>query len=102
MPGKGDLLSRHPQREDGGVTFEAAMGQTLSGISVGMVLFLIAAGLSIIFGTLKVLNLAHGSIYMVGGFLCYGLTTTLAAIPGSFWWTLLLAPVLVALLGGFL
>jgi branched-chain amino acid transport system permease protein len=46
------------------VTFEAIAGQTLSGISVGMVLFLIAAGLSIIFGTLKVLNLAHGSIYM--------------------------------------
>ena len=102
MPGKENLLSRHPQREDGAVTLEAAMGQMLSGISVGMVLFLIAAGLSIIFGTLKVLNLAHGSIYMVGGFLCYGLTTTLATIPGSFWWTLLLAPILVALLGGFL
>jgi branched-chain amino acid transport system permease protein len=84
------------------VTFEAIAGQTLSGISVGMVLFLIAAGLSIIFGTLKVLNLAHGSIYMLGGFLCYGFTSTFASLPGVFWWTLLAAPIIVALAGGLI
>jgi branched-chain amino acid transport system permease protein len=84
------------------MTFEAAAGQALSGISVGMVLFLIAVGLSIIFGTLKVLNLAHGSIYMVGGFLCFGFTSALAQVPGAFWWTLLLAPLAVALLGGLI
>jgi branched-chain amino acid transport system permease protein len=50
------------------VTLAALAEQALSGISGGMILFLIAAGLSIIFGTLKILNLAHGSIYMVGGF----------------------------------
>src|SRR5512143_1262326 len=82
------------------VTFEAAAGQVLSGISAGMVLFLIAAGLSIIFGTLKVLNLAHGSLYMVGGFICYTITTALAGTPGAFWWALLVAPLAVALLGG--
>jgi len=82
------------------VNFEAIAGQALSGISVGMVLFLIAAGLSIIFGTLKVLNLAHGSIYMLGGFLCYGFTATFATVPGAFWWTLVAAPVIVALVGG--
>lgn len=65
-----------------------------------MVLFLIAAGLSIIFGTLKVLNLAHGTIYMVGSFLCYILTSTFAHITGIFWWTLLIAPIAVALIGG--
>jgi branched-chain amino acid transport system permease protein len=84
------------------MTFEAAAGQTLSGISVGMVLFLIAAGLSIIFGTLKVLNLAHGSLYMTGSFFCYGLTALLAQIPGAFWWALIFAPLLVALLGGLI
>ncbi len=84
------------------MTFEAIAGQTLSGISVGMVLFLIAAGLSIIFGTLKVLNLAHGSIYMLGGFLCYGFTSAFASLPGVFWWTLLAAPLIVALAGGFI
>jgi len=82
------------------VTLEAFTGQALSGISVGMVLFLVAAGLSIIFGTLKVLNLAHGTIYMVGGFLCYLLTSKLVQIPGAFWWTLFIAPVAVAAIGG--
>ena len=77
-------------------------GQALSGLSVGMVLFLIAAGLSIIFGTLKVLNLAHGTIYMVGGFFCFWLTSSLADFSGAFWLTLLVAPVLTALLGGLI
>lgn len=84
------------------MTWEAFAGQTLSGISVGMVLFLIAAGLSIIFGTLKVLNLAHGSLYMTGSFFCYGVTSFLAQFQGVFWWALLFAPLLVALLGGII
>lgn len=69
-----------------------------------MVLFLIAAGLSIIFGTLKILNLAHGSIYMVGGFFCFWLTSTFtnAHVAGAFWWTIILAPVGTALLGGLI
>jgi len=46
--------------------------QTLNGISFGMLLFLLAAGLSLIFGLMKVLNLAHGSYYLLGGYL--GLT----------------------------
>jgi len=94
----------HPHRQGRipFVTWEALAGQTLSGISVGMVLFLIAAGLSIIFGTLKVLNLAHGSLYMTGSFLCYGLTSLLSQIPGAYWWALLFAPILVAVLGGII
>jgi branched-chain amino acid transport system permease protein len=84
------------------VTIEAFIGQALSGISVGMVLFLIAAGLSIIFGTLKILNMAHGTIYMVAGFLCYILTSKFAQTPGVFWWALLLVPIAVALIGGVL
>ena len=84
------------------MTWEAFAGQTLSGISVGMVLFLIAAGLSIIFGTLKVLNLAHGSLYMTGSFFCYGVTSFLAQFQGAFWWAILIAPLLVALLGGII
>jgi branched-chain amino acid transport system permease protein len=84
------------------VSVETIAGQALSGLSVGMVLFLIAVGLSVIFGTLKILNLAHATIYMVGGFLCYGLTSTFAQIPGIFWFTLILAPIATALLGGFI
>jgi branched-chain amino acid transport system permease protein len=81
---------------------DAIWGQVLSGLSVGMVLFLIAAGLSVIFGTLKILNLAHGTIYMVSGFLCYWFTSTFAGIPGIFLITLVLAPVVTALLGGLI
>lgn len=84
------------------MTFQALAQQTVSGISGGMILFLIAAGLSIIFGTLKILNLAHGSFYMVSGFLCYSLTSKLAHFSGAFWWTLLVAPILVAVLCGLI
>ena len=84
------------------MTIEALAGQAFSGISVGMVLFLIAAGLSIIFGTLRVLNLAHGSIYMLGGFICFVLTSAFSGVPGSYWWALLVAPVAVAIIGGLI
>ena len=82
------------------MTLEAALGQVLSGISLGMVWFLIAAGLSIIFGTLKILNLAHGSIYMLGGFLCYQVTSSFSQVPEVFWLALLVAPLVTALVGG--
>ncbi len=82
------------------MTLEAALGQALSGISLGMVWFLIAAGLSIIFGTLKILNMAHGSIYMLGGFLCYQVTSSFSHVPEVFWLALLVAPLVTALVGG--
>jgi branched-subunit amino acid ABC-type transport system permease component len=61
----------------------------------GMLLFLLSAGLSLIFGLMRVLNLAHGSFYMLGAF------TGLALVrwTGNFWLALILAPVIVALLG---
>jgi len=76
--------------------------QLLSGMSVGMVIFLIAVGLSLIFGTLQVLNLAHASIYMLGAYLCFWISSMLSQVSGSFWWSLLMAPLLVAMFGGFL
>ena len=82
------------------MTFEAFAGQTLAGVSLGMVWFLIAAGLSIIFGTLKVLNLAHGSLYMLGSFCCYQVTVSLSHVAGNFWIGILVAPLVVALVGG--
>jgi branched-chain amino acid transport system permease protein len=42
--------------------------QTTSGLIVGMLLFLVAAGLTLIFGVLKVVNFAHGTFYMLGGY----------------------------------
>ena len=84
------------------MTLQQLIIQLLSGISVGMVIFLIAVGLSLIFGTLRILNLAHGSLYMLGAFLCFWLSSTLSHLSGAFWWTLILAPLAVALFGGFL
>jgi len=71
-------------------------------MSVGMVIFLIAVGLSLIFGTLQVLNLAHASFYMLGAYLCFWISSMLSQLSGSFWWSLLMAPLLVAMFGGFL
>jgi branched-subunit amino acid ABC-type transport system permease component len=69
--------------------------QVLNGLVYGMLLFLLSAGLSLIFGLMRVLNLAHGSFYMLGAF------TGLALVrwTGNFWLALILAPVIVALLG---
>lgn len=67
-----------------------------------MVVFIIAAGLSLIFGTLKFLNLAHGAIYMFGAFLAYWITSLFSDVPGFFWLALLLAPLGTALFGGLI
>jgi branched-subunit amino acid ABC-type transport system permease component len=66
--------------------------QTLNGLVYGVLLFLLAAGLSLIFGLMGVVNLAHGSFFMLGAF-C-GLS--IIKLTGSFWWAVLLAPIPVA------
>jgi branched-subunit amino acid ABC-type transport system permease component len=84
------------------MNFQGLVIQTMSGISVGMVMFLIAAGLSLVFGTLGVLNLAHASFFMVGAYVCFWISSEVCQIYGAFWWALILAPLAVALLGGAL
>lgn len=71
--------------------------QLLNGVQLGVLLFLIAAGLTLVFGIMDVVNLAHGVLYMVGAYLM----ATFAAATGSFWLGLLLllpGSVLVGLL----
>ncbi len=82
------------------MNLQALLMQLLSGLSSGMLIYLIAVGLSLIFGTLKVFNLAHGAIYMLGAYLCVWLTSSFEQIPGMFWWAVILGPFLVALFGG--
>jgi branched-subunit amino acid ABC-type transport system permease component len=65
-----------------------------------MFLFLIAAGLSLVFGVLRVLNFAHGSFYMLGAYAAYQCVSWLGTVPGRFWWATLGAALGVALLGG--
>ena len=74
---------------------EIAIQQALNGISFGALLFILAAGLSLIFGMMDVVNLAHGAFYMLGAYV------TLAVVQrtGQFWLALLLAPLAVGLLG---
>lgn len=72
-----------------------AVELTLNGLAFGGLVFLLAAGLSVIFGLMDVLNLAHGSFYMLGAYV--GLT--LLRATGSFWLALLLAPLALATIG---
>jgi branched-chain amino acid transport system permease protein len=74
--------------------------QLLSGLANAMFLFLIASGLSLIFGVTRIVNFAHGSFYMLAAYLTYSLAGTLPGGPVAFYAAALLAAVLVAALGG--
>jgi branched-chain amino acid transport system permease protein len=66
----------------------------LNGVSVGLLLFMLSAGLTLIFSMLGVLNFAHASFYMLGAYVGQAL-----AAYGGFWFALIVAPLLVALCG---
>jgi branched-chain amino acid transport system permease protein len=66
----------------------------LNGVSVGLLLFMLSAGLTLIFSMLGVLNFAHASFYMLGAYVGYAL-----AAHGGFWFALLVSPVIVGMLG---
>ena len=70
-------------------------GQALNGLSYGVLLFLLSVGLTLIFGMLDVVNLAHGSFYMLGA---YAGLATIAAL-GNFWIALVVAPLVVGAIG---
>ena len=80
--------------------------QLLNGLASASSLFLIAAGLTLIFGVTRVVNFAHGSLYMLGAYCAYTFGTLLATLVGrgplSFWLGLLLAALAVALIGALL
>ena len=74
--------------------------QSLSGLTAAMFLFLIASGLSLIFGVLRVLNFAHGTFYMLGAYAAYQFVQWLGAGGGKFWLAALGAALAIAVLGG--
>src|SRR5512140_3361565 len=78
------------------------INQFFGGLTTAMFLFLIASGLSLIFGILRVLNFAHGSLYMLGAYLAYFFASQFVNVPGQFWWAALFAPIAVAIIGGFI
>ena len=80
------------------MSFSGLIVQLLNGLASASSLFLVAAGLSLIFGVTRVVNFAHGSFYMVGIYVAYSLVERLGDTLG-FWPALLLAPLVVGVLG---
>jgi branched-chain amino acid transport system permease protein len=74
--------------------------QSLSGLTASMFLFLIASGLSLIFGVLRVLNFAHGAFYMLGAYSAYQVVQWIGGTGARFWLAALGAALVVAALGG--
>jgi branched-chain amino acid transport system permease protein len=73
------------------------LSQLIVGLSRAMILFVVCAGLSFVLGVLRVPNIAHGSLYMIGAFATYSFSKSLTGSAG-FWLALLLAPLVVALI----
>jgi len=77
------------------ITPSLFMLQLMTGIALGAVYALLAIGLSLIFGMLTVVNFAHGAFFMVGAFL----GVYFLALTGSFWLSLVIAPLVVGAIG---
>ena len=71
------------------------VAQGIHGIAYGMLLFLVASGLTLIFGMMGILNIAHAAFFMLAAYFCY----QVLAWTGNFWLALLLAPIAAALVG---
>jgi branched-chain amino acid transport system permease protein len=69
--------------------------QVVDGLMIGMAIVLVALGLTLIFGLLEVINMAHGELYMAGAYAAL----TAASVGLGFWGSLILAPIFVALIG---
>ncbi len=77
------------------MSFTLILEQSLNGLQFGLMLFLLAAGLTLVFGIMDMINLAHGSLYMIGAFLA----ATLVQATGSFTLGVLLAIPAAAVVG---
>ena len=69
--------------------------QLIMGISSGMILFLMAAGVSLVVSGMNIINFAQGAFFMLGAFLCFTLANVF-----NFWWALLLGPLIAACVAG--
>src|SRR5207244_8707510 len=80
------------------IPYDQIVIQTLNGIVTGMILALVASGLTLIFGIMDVVNFAHGELFMLGAYM----GVVVLAVTGSFWLALVLAALIVALIGAAL
>lgn len=67
--------------------------QLVNGVGLGMLYFVLAVGLSIIFGLLRFVNFSHGAFFLLGAYACY----QLVQMGVDFWWTLFLAPLIIGM-----
>src|SRR5436853_159300 len=77
------------------IPYDQILIQTVNGIVTGMILALIASGLTLIFGIMDVVNFAHGELFMLGAYMGVVVLT----LSGSFWLALVIATLVVAILG---
>lgn len=77
------------------MTVTLILEQALNGLQFGLMLFLLAAGLTLVFGIMNMINLAHGSLYMLGAFIA----ATIASLSGSFWLAIGLSVLITAAMG---
>ena len=81
------------------LTFAALFQQILVGLSRTTILFIVSSGLSLVLGVLRIPNIAHGSLYMIGAFMTYTVAAACGAGSSGFWIALIVAPLAVALIG---
>ena len=78
------------------VTFVSLLQQVLVGLGKTTTLFIVSSGLSLVLGVLRIPNISHGSLYMLGAFLAYSITGMLGGGAAGFFASLILAPLAVA------
>jgi branched-chain amino acid transport system permease protein len=83
------------------MTLNAFLFQALNGLSSASGLFLIAAGLSLIFGVTRIINIAHGSLYMLGTYIAYSFATRIGGGLG-FWGGIVATALVVGALGALI
>jgi branched-chain amino acid transport system permease protein len=76
--------------------------QCLNSLQYGLLLFLVASGLTLIFGIMGVINLAHGSFYMIGAYMAYGLAPFVASSFGGGFFSVLAIGLMLSVLLGYL
>jgi branched-subunit amino acid ABC-type transport system permease component len=80
------------------ITLASLSSAFLVGLSRAMILFIVTSGLSFVLGVLRVPNVAHGSLYMIGAFVAYSISTLFGGGSIGFWLALIFAPLVVALI----
>src|SRR5262249_30701232 len=80
------------------IPYDQILIQTVNGIVTGMILALVASGMTLIFGIMDVVNFAHGELFMLGAYV----GVIVLANTGNFWVALLVATITVALIGAAL